>query len=326
MKTKKPPIMPIVLAEDEFDAAVPLKKFYQRYLEDVTPRLKQSTLETKTRIIKDYVLPYLGDIPLKDITPQHIRTWQNKVLTQFDFSNAYFNLIDRQCTSLFSYAKRYYDIPSPFDKAGHISLAQNHNMNIWSVEEFQTFISYFQNNLYLKTLFEVLYWNGLRIGEALALTPEDICNNPMEIRICKALSSTSTGEIISTPKTKKANRRIALPDFVYYDLVRLIEKNKTRVKKRIFDTCRSYVRDQLVKGYQEMGLRPVRIHDLRHSHVSLLIQMGYSPVLIADRVGHERVSTTLNTYAHLFPSQQGMIASSLEKVNAIGVTPIAKLN
>ncbi len=325
MKKEKKPIMPIILAEGDLDVSVPLKVFFQRYMDDITPRLKQSTVESKLRIVQEYILPYLGDVPIKDITPQYIRTWQNKVLSQFDFSNAYFNLIDRQCTSIFTYAKKYFDIPSPFDKAGHIRLLQNHNMSIWSVEEFQNFITYFQNDLYLKTVFEVLYWNGLRIGEALALTPEDVCKSPMELRVCKALSSTSMGEIISTPKTRKANRRISLPQFVYNDLMLLIDKNKIKAKARIFDSSRSYIREHMVEGYEANGLRPIRIHDLRHSHVSLLIQMGYSPVLISERVGHEKVSTTLNTYAHLFPSQQGMIASSLEQVNAIGVTPSVKL-
>lgn len=56
--------------------------------------------------------------------------------------------------------------------------------------------------------------------------------------------------------------------------------------------------------------------DLRHSHVSLLIDRGFDALIIAERVGHENVSTTLNTYAHLFPSKQTELVSSLEDLGA----------
>lgn len=60
------------------------------------------------------------------------------------------------------------------------------------------------------------------------------------------------------------------------------------------------------------GVKKIRIHDLRHSHASLLINLNFSPTLIADRLGHEKVTTTLNTYGHLYPSKQNEVAEKLE--------------
>ena len=64
----------------------------------------------------------------------------------------------------------------------------------------------------------------------------------------------------------------------------------------------------------------IRVHDLRHSHASLLIEMGCTPILIAERLGHEKVQTTLDTYSHLYPNKQNEIANKLDKLS----TTVAK--
>ena len=61
------------------------------------------------------------------------------------------------------------------------------------------------------------------------------------------------------------------------------------------------------------GVKKIRIHDIRHSHASLLVEMGYSPLLIAERLGHERVQTTMETYSHLYPNKQGEVAQKLDE-------------
>ena len=68
---------------------------------------------------------------------------------------------------------------------------------------------------------------------------------------------------------------------------------------------------EMDRGAKEAGVKRIRIHDLRHSHVSLLIEMGFSALAIADRVGHESVDITYK-YAHLFPSKQQEMAQKLD--------------
>lgn len=74
---------------------------------------------------------------------------------------------------------------------------------------------------------------------------------------------------------------------------------------------KSYLHHEMDRGAKEAGVKRIRIHDLRHSHVSLLIEMGFSALAIADRVGHESVDITYK-YAHLFPSKQQEMAQKLD--------------
>ncbi|MBS5198519.1 MAG: tyrosine-type recombinase/integrase, partial [Clostridiales bacterium] len=82
-------------------------------------------------------------------------------------------------------------------------------------------------------------------------------------------------------------------------------------KDRIFTVTKSYLHHEMDRGAKAAGIKRIRIHDLRHSHISLLIDMGFSAVAIADRVGHESIDITYQ-YAHLFPSKQTEMADRLD--------------
>lgn len=70
---------------------------------------------------------------------------------------------------------------------------------------------------------------------------------------------------------------------------------------------------ELDRGCRISKVKKIRTHDLRHSHASLLIEMGFGPLLIAERLGHEKVETTLNIYSHLYPNKQTQVAQKLEE-------------
>lgn len=82
-------------------------------------------------------------------------------------------------------------------------------------------------------------------------------------------------------------------------------------KDRIFTVTKSYLHHEMDRGAKAAGVKRIRIHDLRHSHISLLIDMGFSAVAIADRVGHESIEITYR-YAHLFPFKQKEMANRLD--------------
>lgn len=86
--------------------------------------------------------------------------------------------------------------------------------------------------------------------------------------------------------------------------------------ERLFPVTKSYLSHEMIRGCKNTGIKKIRIHDIRHSHASLLINQGCDALMLADRLGHEKVSTTLNTYSHLFPHKQQELVHSLESLQA----------
>ena len=82
---------------------------------------------------------------------------------------------------------------------------------------------------------------------------------------------------------------------------------------RVIPISKSKLEKEMQQGVKLSGVKKIRIHDLRHSHASLLIEMGFSPKEIAERLGHENIETTLNTYSHLYPDKQERLANRLDE-------------
>ena len=83
----------------------------------------------------------------------------------------------------------------------------------------------------------------------------------------------------------------------------------------MFPITKYYLEHEMQRGIKESGVKRIRVHDLRHSHASLLVELGFQPLAIAERLGHEKIETTLNTYSHLYPNKQAELADRLELEN-----------
>lgn len=81
-----------------------------------------------------------------------------------------------------------------------------------------------------------------------------------------------------------------------------------------FHCTKHFFEHEIMRGTKDGEVKRIRLHDIRHSHASLLIEMGFSPLAVADRLGHEKVETTLNTYSHLFPHKRDEVAEKLQKL------------
>ena len=153
----------------------------------------------------------------------------------------------------------------------------------------------------------------MRSGELLALTPEDILNNK-KINISKNYAKIKGKELFLEPKTSKSKRCISIPDFLYDDIVNYIATlYKIEKQDRIFYFTKSSLNYAIKQYAKKAKLKPIRVHDLRHSHASMLIEMGFTPVEIANRLGHESIKTTLDTYSHMYPDKDQKLASALNK-------------
>ena len=172
--------------------------------------------------------------------------------------------------------------------------------------------------------FQMLYWTGIREGELLALTPADFDFEKGTVKISKTYQRIKGEDMITSPKTKKSNRTVQMPDFLCTDMQEFFNMQYgLKRKDRIFNITKSYLHHEMDRGAKAAGVKRIRIHDLRHSHISLLIEMGYSAVAIADRVGHESINITYN-YAHLFPSTQSDMADKLNQFRKDGTDNVIK--
>ena len=139
------------------------------------------------------------------------------------------------------------------------------------------------------------------------------------MRISKTFQVIRGNELITSPKTEKSNRVIDLPDFLCEEIEDYIAQlYKVSDDMRIFPVTKYYLHHEMDRGSKLAGIKRIRIHDLRHSSCALLISMGYSPLQIAERLGHENATVTTR-YAHLYPSIQKQMAQGLNAAFYEGV-------
>lgn len=93
---------------------------------------------------------------------------------------------------------------------------------------------------------------------------------------------------------------------------------KLKDMDRLFQLTKSYIHHELDRGSKLSGVKRIRVHDIRHSHVAYLIELGFSPVDIAERMGHESAVVTMETYAHLYPRKQRKMADRIDLENRKG--------
>lgn len=127
--------------------------------------------------------------------------------------------------------------------------------------------------------------------------------------ITKTYYRTDKKDIITVPKTEQSVRTIDIPEFLKNEVKEYVEKlYELPDEERIFPIVAEAVQHALKKHAKLAGVKHIRVHSLRHSHVAYLINQGVQPLIIKERLGHRDIKITLNTYGHLYPSQQKQVA------------------
>ena len=202
-------------------------------------------------------------------------------------------------------------------------------MNFWTMKEFKHFLSLFEKDEYnVELLFTVLFFTGLRLGEALALTWRDVEFPTSTIHVTKSVYVNKGEEHISSTKTKAGTRRIiinkklleTLKEWKKEQTERLREFSTDPGKLQIFQNSPiTLTKNSIEKQYKKIlardsSLKKIRIHDFRHSHASLLINQGEDYLIVKERLGHASITTTIDTYSHLYPSKQKDLADKLDNL------------
>jgi len=292
--------------------------FFEIYETDRKKRVKENTWESKSHVIRTKILPYFGERKIGEIEAKDVIAWQNELLAYKDesgeiYSPTYLKTIHAQLSAIFNHAVRFYHLPSnPAQRAGTMGTEERKEMLFWTKEEYLKFADAMMDKPVSYYAFEMLYWCGIRMGELLALTPKDFDFEKCTVTINKSYQRLKGRDVITSPKTPKSNRTVKLSKFLCEEMREYIGMlYEIGEGDRIFQITKSYLHHEMDRGAKASGVKRVRVHDLRHSHVSLLIEMGFSALAIAERVGHESIDITYR-YAHLFPTKQAEMADKLD--------------
>ena len=298
------------------DKPITLNELWQEYEKDQSVRLKESTMVSKRYLIQK-VLSEFGDTPVTEITPKTVIKWQTNLIN-IGYAPTYLKAIQAQFSALINYGIRFHGVvENPILKAGSLGTTKpSEEMRFWTPEEFSRFIWEVADKPASYFGFYTLFWTGIRLGELLALTPADFDFANRTLRINKSYQRINGRDVITTPKTKKSIRTIPLPKFYCDKMQQYISGiYGLNYDDRIFSYTKHFYEHEIRRGVKKSGVKRIRIHDLRHSHASLLIsRLGASPQLVADRLGHENIQTTLNVYSHLYDDQPRKLADSLDEL------------
>lgn len=212
-------------------------------------------------------------------------------------------------SAIMNYASKHYSLlVNPCRSAGSIRKSCADEMYIWTKEQFREALLY-EKSLHI-TLHSIFY-TGIREGELLALYLEDILPS-MQLNIHKTFSVIKGKWIIQNTKTARSKHTVAMPKFVYDELMEYVAKlYGIKKNERIFMFTKSSHINEIKVLADKAGLEQIRVHNLRHIHASMLIDMGVDILEISRRLGHESAKTTMDTYGHLYPDKNINLASRL---------------
>ncbi len=269
--------------------------FVEVYFEDKAPRLKERSIMTKRTTAVDII------------------KWQNALLNQ-DYKPTYLRMIQNQMTALFNHAEKFYDLKdNPCKKVDKMGRPNAKELNFWTKDEYEQFIQGFSSDEEMyRIIFQMLFWLGCRVGELLALTSQDIDFENGTVNISKTYYRRNQTDYVTPPKTESSNRKITIPKFLAEEMKDFVDRQYGLIPEdRIFPITDRAIQKKMKQKTEQAKLKPIRVHDLRHSHIALLIEKGMQPLVIAQRVGHDSVNTTMNIYGHLYPNKQKQVADFL---------------
>ena len=295
-----------------------LGAFVDVYFRDKAGELKERTIKNKQYMIEAHVLPYFENKQMNEISPSDIIQWQNAIRAK-GYSQTYLRMVQNQITALFTHASNIYNLNNnPCKKVKKMGKSDADKLNFWTKDEYDCFINGIDRESKYYVIFEILFWTGCREGEALALTASDIDTVSRRISITKTYFRHKGKDEITEPKTRESVRTVIIPEFLAEELkAYMASMYKLPADERIFAVVPEAVQHVMKRHADKAGVKYIRVHDLRHSSCAYLIHLGVQPMIIKERLGHKDIRITLNTYGHLYPSEQEKVADMLDKMAGI---------
>lgn len=273
----------------------------------------------------NYTKRLLGEIAIKKLTVSQYQKFYNEI-AGYDYTVNYKNDILSTCKRIIRFANKRYGIsssvPEMFDNFKDLTKAPK-NVSYYTLEQFNKLIET-TDDIRFKGLFSIMFYNGLRAGEANALTWKDIDFNNKTVNINKSVNSSAKEKVIYPPKTQSSYRELPLSDTVLsiMDELKAFWSTYKHFSDEwyCFGGIRPLPQNTMQKGREKYmkaaGLPVIRLHDLRHSCASLLINVLRIPITsVSKYLGHENPQITLSVYSHFYKEQLDSIASDIDKIS-----------
>lgn len=333
MKSYTPPSF--VLNKDgsfEFDELLAL------YFRTAEANLASSSFYDLQWIFDKFITPHFSGKTLTDLKKIDFVNWQTALWTTKNpttdeyYAQRYLSKIRTVFSGFLSWCEETYDIPNLLRNIKKPTRKEmKKEMQIWELEEFVKFQSVVDDVMW-QAFFSCLFYSGCRVGELLALSDSDVMfdNGTYSLIINKNLSrkghASDRKYTISPPKTAGSNRTVALPQAMneILDTYLKYKAEKSIAGDFLFggDTPLSETTYQRrFREYAETAnIKKIRIHDLRHSHASMLIHLNVPITVVSKRLGHSSIDMTLKRYAHCYSDADAVALTAInDAICAINV-------
>ena len=302
---------------------LPFDKLVSEYIEWYSARRKSSSVKALKTHTNNHLLPYFKSMDVFNMTTKDVMKFQNTKLKK-GHSGEYLKKMHVFLVSLLNHAMKFHDLKQNVASlVGNFEIESNKRLNYWTIEQFNQFYEALATQQQ-KLFFKLLFYSGARKGEIRALTWRDINYDDEFIHINK---TDYHGEV-TAPKTKAAIRDIYLPAHMMNDIKEYLkcykENNVYKDDYVLFGTFFKAYSESTIDRWFTTALKildeklpdgqtfpRIVIHELRHSHASMLVNHGASIMVIAQRLGHADSNEVYNRYGHLYPSTQKEIVKYL---------------
>ena len=315
------------------------------FLDSSGDTLRKSTISNYEKCLRLYVLPFLGDKKIREVTTLDIDNWKKKIARK-KFKKNYLENIFKAIRKIFSFAELEFNISNAsLKRSGRFKDDPNavsdekDTLHFWSLDQFKKWIDAIDGMISntgkkgqvftlraVRIYVSIMMLAGLRKGEANALLVSDFHDGDYPfLSVTKSLNEKLKGipYLVTSPKTKKSVRDVPIPDLLasmIRDHVALLKRIPYFDKDRFFlcggikpvaDTTTQKIKEAVER---KAGIPHIRVHDLRHSYVSLLVNAGTDITVISNLVGHSTTDITLKVYSHLYPKTKNVADSKINEI------------
>lgn len=306
-------------------ATVTLESFLLEFMEGEKHRIRETTWNNQMFLVQKHILPALGHVQLKDLSPLHLQKFYTQKASE-GLSNSYLRSMYAVLSKTLRAAERWGLIEKNTAALVSPPRPQKREMRVWTLGEVRQFLQASEKRKFY-IAYVLAVFTGMRRGEILGLRWSDIDLEKGVIHVQRTLYKTKGKLVFQEPKTRGSKRSIVISPIV----ISALKKHRVRQQEMRLKLGQAYIDHDLVvcswngnpvdpsdlnedfkMAIKKAGVPQIRFHDLRHTHATILLQLGEHPKVVSERLGHSSVTITLDTYSHVLPDMQRALAENLE--------------